>query len=167
MEDPIVALGVGFLIGSVAFGILMMLTIGRIQRKTSAQVEAAQTTIQDLRTELAEDKENNRMLRYQLNQAQSDQSAVTGTEVTEEADSSQRETIEILTAQRDEANKVLAETVEELDLVSEKLADRERKLRDYRDALKEIRLSLESSDLSVVGSVTGDESTASEVSAAE
>lgn len=168
MEDPIVALGIGFLIGSVALSILMAFTITRIQRTSSTQLEASQATIQGLRSELAEDKENNRMLRYQLSQVQSGRGPTPESETSgREPDGSLNETIETLTAQRDEANRVLAETAEELDLVSEKLADRERKLRDYREALKEIRLSLESSDLSLISAATGEEQTPSDISAAE
>ncbi len=145
MTDLVMGLIVGFVVGTILLSGLLYVAITRVRASLVDRLAAQEETIVDLRQELAEDKETNRRLRHQLHSLSggSDGAAV-GSVVADVA--SYPVDIDSALSQRDAAWQELAETQRSLESVRARLADREDKLREYREAVKEIRLSLESQD---------------------
>lgn len=145
MTDLVMGLIVGFVVGTILLSGLLYVAITRVRASLADRLTAQEETIVDLRQELAEDKETNRRLRHQLHSLTggSDGGAVgsiLGDSAPHPVD------IDSAISQRDAARQELAETQRSLESVRARLADREDKLREYREAVKEIRLSLESQD---------------------
>lgn len=145
MTDLVMGLIVGFVVGIALLSGLLYVAVQRVRAMQAERLAAQEDTIVDLRQELAEDKETNRRLRHQLHSLTSgSDGAGIGSGVADGA--AQTFDIETALSQRDAARQELAETQRSLESVRARLADREDKLREYREAVKEIRLSLESQD---------------------
>ncbi|MDH4279898.1 MAG: hypothetical protein OEW83_17650 [Acidimicrobiia bacterium] len=145
MTDLVMGLIIGFVVGSFLLSGLLYVAIKRVRSLQAARLATQEETIVDLRQELAEDKETNRHLRHQIH------SLTVGSDAAAPASvgaASVMHAVDIDTAlsERDSARHELAETQRSLESVRARLADREDKLREYREAVKEIRLSLESQD---------------------
>ena len=153
MTEMIIGFGVGVLLLSV----LMFIAIQRTRQQSADRLTRQEETIADLRLELAEDKENNRLLRHQLHSlssASAGRATGSGGELAIEAFDEQ---IIRLTNERDQARLDLSASQMSLEATMARLEDRETKLNEYREAVKEIRLSLEGQDnLSDIIAVTGD-----------
>lgn len=145
MTDLVMGLIVGFAVGSVLLSGLLYVAVKRVRGTQANRLAAQEEAIADLRQELADDKETNRHLRHQIHSltAGSDGAALGTIDAAGAVDA-----VDISTAlsERDAARRDLAETQRTLESVRARLADREDKLREYREAVKEIRLSLESQD---------------------
>ncbi|MDH3301080.1 MAG: hypothetical protein OES24_11295 [Acidimicrobiia bacterium] len=145
MTDLVMGLIIGFVVGSVLLSGLLYVAIQRVRASQAARLAAQDETIFDLRQELAEDKETNRHLRHQLHSLTGGYDgaafgSVDAAEVVHALD------LDTALSQRDAARRELADVQRSLESVRARLADREDKLREYREAVKEIRLSLESQD---------------------
>ena len=132
-------LATGVVIGAAAasavVGLLWILASRRTSEQHRREMARYDESIIDLRQERVEDKETNRRLRHEL-------VANTPERLVETANRAEMDRDSAL-AERDQA-------IEQLDLVQRdlasakgRIADREAKLRQYREALQEIRLSLE------------------------
>ena len=148
---------IGFAVGVLLLSVLMFIAVQRARQQSASRLTRQQETIADLRLELAEDKENNRLLRHQLHSlssASADRVIGSGGELAIEAFD---EKIIRLTNERDQARLDLADVRMSLETTMARLEDRESKLHEYREAVKEIRLSLEGQDnLSDIITVTQD-----------
>ena len=145
MTDMVMGLIVGFAVGSLLLSALLYVVITRVRASQADRLAAQDETIADLRQELATDKETNRRLRHQIHalSAGSEGTAMPSIDL-EEADRAAE--IDQALSERDLARQELAETQRRLESARTRLTDREAKLREYREAVKEIRLSLESQD---------------------
>lgn len=134
----LVGLLIGFVLGAIAAYVLASVRSRKSQANHQKQIQRLDSSIIDLRQERTADKETNRWLRHEL-------AANTPESLAAAAESAQQE--------RDEAFQERDRSVDELRLVqadleqaSTRLTDREAKLVEYREALKEIRISLEAQD---------------------
>lgn len=135
MSDLVLGLIAGA-VGALAFaGIGSWLYVRRLAMDHDEQIVGLDTTVLELRQEAAEDKETNRRLRHEL--AVKTPGHLLETATTAEMD-------------RDSAISERDQAIEQLDLVQRDLAGaktrlghQDAKLRQYREALQEIRLSLE------------------------
>ncbi len=160
MEDPVVSLVLGFVVGIAAMSILLAVVLRKNRQAHDYEMESTRTDLIDLREELSVDKETNRHLRHQLAQAAPGYLASNAAEAGHDRDAA--------VSERDQMLDQLRLAQEDLQHVRDRLADRESKLREYREALKEIRLSLEASGVqSRLGTITGDVPPSTGVSAAE
>ncbi len=144
MTDMVMGLVIGFSVGSVLLTLLLYLALKQVRGEQAGRLNAQEETIADLRQELAEDKETNRHLRHQLHSLSTGASGLSpmnGGLVEGEVD------INTALEERDDARRQLAEAQRSIESIRARLEDdREAKLREYREAVKEIRLSLESQD---------------------
>jgi len=140
MTDLVMGLIIGFVVGSVVLSGLMYVVVDRVRRQQADRLSNQEETISDLRLEMAEDRETNRRLRHQLH-------ALSGG-ATEGMDGvvDGRFDTETLLTERDQAREDLAELQRAMESVRARLTDREAKLSEYREVVKEIRLSLEAQD---------------------
>ena len=140
---------IGFVVGSVLLSVLMYVAIGRVRRSLATNLSVQNATITDLRQELADDKETNRRLRHELHSLSSGAAAQTSADVSDREsnglESSAIGAIGVSTVNEETAQQ-LADAQRSLESARSRLADREAKLREYREALQEIRLSLEAQD---------------------
>ncbi len=140
MTDMVMGLIIGFMVGSTLLSILLYLAVQRAKAGYSDRLADRHETIVDLRSELAEDKETNRRLRHQIH------SLTTAGDFGADGALNTLSTDVPIDIERDAVRLELAATQRNLESVRARLADREAKLREYREAVKEIRLSLESQD---------------------
>lgn len=136
-----IGLIVGFAIGAGMLSVLMVVMVRRVRSSNSAELATQRELVTELRQERSEDKETNRRLRHELHTARSLQYEADERYAPEREMDSDTAYLE-----REDALRRLADTQRRLDSISARLADREKKLHQYRDALKEIRLSLEAQD---------------------
>lgn len=143
MTDLVLGLIVGGVLSLVIAGIGSWFYVRRLTRDHGEQVTALDTSVLELRQEAAEDKETNRRLRHEL-------AVSTPGHLLETATSAEME--------RDGAISERDQAIEQLDLVQRdlanattRLADQDAKLRQYREALQEIRMSLEAQGRSRAG----------------
>ncbi len=137
-EDLVIGLVAGFAGAVVLMALIMFLTNRRAKARYAAEIQRYDASIVDLRQERAEDKETNRRLRHEL-VAQSPDRLVETTRGAElERDSA--------ISERDQALEQLQLVQSDLSQAHGRIADREAKLRQYREALKEIRVALEAQD---------------------
>ncbi len=145
MTDMVMGLIIGFAVGSVLLSGLLYVAVTRVRAAQADRLAAQDEAIADLRQELADDKETNRHLRHQIHAL-----TVGGDGVPIESldphHTAHGVDVDAVLAERDGALRDLAETQRTLESIRARLADREDKLREYREAVKEIRLSLESQD---------------------
>lgn len=145
MTDLVMGLIIGFAVGSVLLSGLLLVAIGRVRAGQANRLAAQEETIVDLRQELADDKETNRRLRHQLHSLAVGADGASFSSI-EASAAIHGVDLDTALSERDMARQDLAETLRSLESVRARLADREDKLREYREAVKEIRLSLESQD---------------------
>ncbi len=132
----------GVILGAIAavvfMSVVLFLVTRRLRVRHSVETQRYDESILDLRQERAEDKETNRRLRHELVSVSPDRLIETATTAEFERDHAITE--------RDQAIEQLHLVQQDLSNASHRLADREAKLRQYREALKEIRMSLEAQD---------------------
>lgn len=132
----------GVILGSFAaivfMSVVLFLVTRRLQVRHRLETQRYDESILDLRQERAEDKETNRRLRHELVSLSPDRLIETATTAEFERDHAITE--------RDQAIEQLHLVQQDLSTAGRRLADREAKLRQYREALKEIRMSLEAQD---------------------
>ncbi len=145
MTDLVMGLIIGFAVGSFSLSGLLHVAIKRLRASQADRLASQEETIVDLRRELAEDKETNRQLRHQIHSLAAGADGV-AIGLIEGGTATQGVDIDTAVSELDLARRELAETQRSLESVRARLADREDKLREYREAVKEIRLSLESQD---------------------
>ncbi len=145
MTDLVMGLIIGFAVGSFSLSGLLYVAIKRLRASQADRLASQEETIVDLRRELAEDKETNRQLRHQIHSLSAGADGVV-IGLVEGGTATQGVDIDTAVSELDVARRELAETQRSLESVRARLADREDKLREYREAVKEIRLSLESQD---------------------
>jgi chromosome segregation ATPase len=131
----VVGLLIGAVLAALVVGVLAVLALRRLQRRHEGEIAAVDEAVHELRQERAEDKETNRRLRHQLAANTPDRLIETATAAELARDGAMSE--------RNHAVEQLRLVQHDLDLANSRLADRESKLRKYREALKEIRMSLE------------------------
>lgn len=143
MTDLVLGLIIGSVLALVIVGIGTWSYVRRLGRSHQEQITALDTSVLELRQEAAEDKETNRRLRHEL-------AVSTPSHLLETATSAEME--------RDGAISERDQAIEQLDLVQRdlsnaktRLADQDAKLRQYREALQEIRMSLEAQGRSRAG----------------
>lgn len=159
MTEMVMGLIIGFAVGCAVLSVLLYVAIMRVRAAHVDRLAAQDESIADLRRELATDKETNRHLRHQIHSMtdrtdggligpfESSNSTIGLHGVDNDANMSEQNNL----------RHQLAETQRSLESVRARLADREAKLREYREAVKEIRLSLESQDqLRDIISITSD-----------
>ncbi|MEM7274916.1 MAG: hypothetical protein AAF547_17675 [Actinomycetota bacterium] len=129
---------VGFAIALVVMCLAWYLGTRSARDKHGREIARLDESILDLRQERAEDKETNRRLRHQL-------ASNTPDRLLEATAHAELERDAVL-VERDQALEQLELVRQDLGQATRRLADRESKLRQYREALKEIRLSLEAQD---------------------
>ena len=135
MTDLVVGLLMGVVIAAVVVGAACALAVRGLRARHRSERDELDDALLELRHERAEDKETNRRLRHQLAANTPDRLIETATTAELERDGAIRE--------RNQAIDQLHLVQQDLKLANGKLADREAKLRKYREALKEIRMSLE------------------------
>ncbi|MEM9562055.1 MAG: hypothetical protein AAGA93_05530 [Actinomycetota bacterium] len=135
MSDLVIGLIIGATAGVLLAAGLSMLRAQRLGRRQAEQLADRESAILELRQEAAEDKETNRRLRHEL-------AVKTPGHLLETATAAE--------IQRDGALSERDQALEQLDLVQRDLAAartrltaQDAKLGRYREALQEIRLSLE------------------------
>lgn len=143
MTDLVLGLVVGGVVSLVIAGIGASVYVRRLTAQHDDVVLDLNAAVLELRQDAAEDKETNRRLRHEL--------AV-------KTPSHLLETTAAAEMERDGAVSERDQAIEQLDLVQRdlagaktRLADQEAKLRQYREALQEIRLSLEAQGRSRAG----------------
>ncbi|MGI9595771.1 MAG: hypothetical protein ACR2QK_06410 [Acidimicrobiales bacterium] len=129
---------VGFVAAIVFMALVLFLLNRRLKNRHNDDVRRYDAAIVDLRQERAEDKETNRRLRHELVSQSPGRLVETANSAEIERDSA--------VSERDQALEQLHLTQQDLSMANGRLADREAKLRQYREALKEIRMSLEAQD---------------------
>ena len=135
MTDLVVGLLTGAALAALLVGILAVLAVRRLQRRHEASIAVVDEAVLELRQERAEDKETNRRLRHQLAANTPDRLVETAVAAELARDGA--------ISERNHAVEQLRLVQHDLNLAHSRLADRESKLRKYREALKEIRMSLE------------------------
>lgn len=135
MTDLVLGLIVGAVIALVIAGIGCWLYLRRLVADHALLVADLDTTVLELRQEAAEDKETNRRLRHEL-------AVKTPGHLLETATSAEMERDSAIT-ERDQAIEQLELVHRDLAASKTRLGHQEAKLRQYREALQEIRLSLE------------------------
>lgn len=138
MDDLVTGLMVGFVAAVALMGLVGLLWNRRLKDAHTEEVRRYDASIVDLRQERAEDKETNRRLRHELISQSPDR-------LMETANAAELERATAV-SERDQAIEQLQLVERDLTLANGRLADREAKLRQYREALKEIRMSLEAQD---------------------
>ena len=138
MGDLLMGLIVGFVAAVILMSFLLFVVTRRLRLSHQDDTERYDEAISDLRSERADDKETNRRLRHELVSLSPDRLVETATNAEFERDAA--------LAERDQALEHLHVVNQDLSVASRRLADRESKLRQYREALKEIRMSLEAQD---------------------
>lgn len=128
----------GFVAAIVLMSAVLFLITRRLQLRHREETRRYDESIVDLRQERAEDKETNRRLRHELVSLSPDRLIETASTAEFERDHA--------ISERDQALEQLQLVQTDLGSASRRLADREAKLRQYREALKEIRMSLEAQD---------------------
>ena len=135
MSDLVIGLIIGATAAFLLTAVLSMLRAQRLTRRHGEHLADREATILELRQEAAEDKETNRRLRHEL-------AVKTPGHLLETATAAE--------IQRDGALSERDQAMEQLDLVQRDLAAartrltaQDAKLGRYREALQEIRLSLE------------------------
>jgi len=136
--DVVMGLLIGFVLGAVAAFVLTRIRSRKSESGYREQLERLDSSIIDLRHERTADKETNRWLRHEL-AANTPESLAASTEL------AQQERDQAL-HERDRAADQLRLVQADLEQASSRLTDRESKLVEYREALKEIRISLEAQD---------------------
>lgn len=138
MDDLVLGLIVGFVAATLLLSGVMFLVIRRLRARQEAEIQRFDESILDLRQERAEDKETNRRLRHELVAQSPDRLVETATTASFERDQA--------VSERDQAVEQLNLVKQDLTMANSRIADREAKLRQYREALREIRISLEAQD---------------------
>lgn len=132
----------GVILGAVAaivfMSVALFLVMRRLQMRHGLETQRYDESIVDLRQERAEDKETNRRLRHELVSLSPDRLIETASTAEFERDHA--------ISERDQALEQLHLVQQDMTSATRRLADREAKLRQYREALKEIRMSLEAQD---------------------
>lgn len=138
MDGLVTGLIVGFVAAVVLMCFVLFLITRRLRAQQGLEVERFEESIVDLRQERAEDKETNRRLRHELVSQSPGRLVETATTAEFDRDNA--------ISERDQALDQLQLVQQDLASANRRLADRENKLRQYREALKEIRISLEAQD---------------------
>lgn len=129
---------IGFVAGLVLMAFITFLVGRRARSRHVEEIQRYDDSIVDLRQERAEDKETNRRLRHELAARSPDRLIETAATAELDRDNALSE--------RDQALDQLQLVQHDLTVATNRLADREAKLRQYREALHEIRVSLEAQD---------------------
>ena len=137
---------IGFVVALVVMALVWFLGTKRAREKHQSEIARLDESIRELRHERAEDKETNRRLRHEMASRTPDRLIESAVHAEQERDAAINE--------RDHAIEQLELVRGDLGQANRRLADRENKLRDYRQALKEIRLSLEAQESDPTGSAT-------------
>lgn len=135
MTDLFVGLLIGAVLAAVVIGAIGAAGLRRLQERHRSERAALDDAVLELRQERAEDKETNRRLRHELVAHTPDRLIETAMAAELERDAA--------ISERNQAIEQLHLVHQDLKLANGKLADSETKLRKYREALKEIRMSLE------------------------
>lgn len=143
MTDLVLGLIVGGVVSLVIAGIGTWSYVRRLNRNHEEQVTALDTSVLELRQEAAEDKETNRRLRHELAVSTPGHLLETATSAEMERDGA--------ISERDQAIEQLELVQRDLANATTRLADQDAKLRQYREALQEIRMSLEAQGRSRAG----------------
>ncbi len=130
---------IGILLGAagsalIVFG-LVWLRLRTVRSRLVVELARRDSDLVELRQELADDKETNRRLRRDL-------AMQTPERLTEIASTAQANH-EVAVRERDQAVERSQRVQRELDTTKARLSQQESKLRHYREALQEIRLTLE------------------------
>ncbi|MGH1487887.1 MAG: hypothetical protein ACRBK7_00585 [Acidimicrobiales bacterium] len=145
MDDLVIGLIAGFAAAVVLMALIMFLSGRRAKARQAEEIQRYDASIVDLRQERAEDKETNRRLRHELVSQSPDRLVETANAAELERDSA--------VSERDQALEQLQLVQQDLTQAHGRIADREAKLRQYREALKEIRVALEAQDRGAAGSM--------------
>lgn len=161
------ALLVGFAVGAFVFSLLMLAVVRNVRNSISDDLADKDSAIDELRKEAAADRETNRRLRHEMHglrtgravadlaggPADTAQQGMAEVSVDEPIiDITDAETAEVPVVEVDEQPATAEQAAEisrlqdELVAAKHQIAERDEKLRTYREALTEIRLSLESRD---------------------
>lgn len=138
MGDLLMGLIVGFVAAVIIMSFALFVVTRRLRVRHAEETSRYDESITDLRQERAEDKETNRRLRHELVSLSPDRLVEATTNAEFERDNALSE--------RDQALEQLQLMQQDFGVANRRLADRESKLRQYREALKEIRISLEAQD---------------------
>ncbi len=138
MGDLLMGLIVGFVAAVILMCFLLFVVTRRLRLRHAEETSRYDESITDLRQERAEDKETNRRLRHELVSLSPDRLVEATTNAEFERDNALSE--------RDQALEQLHLMQQDFGVANRRLADQESKLRQYREALKEIRISLEAQD---------------------
>lgn len=143
MTDLVLGLIFGAIVALVIAGIGFWFYLRRLAMDQELAVSNLETSVLELRQEASEDKETNRRLRHEL-------AVKTPSHLLETATSAEMARDGAL-SERDQALEQLELVQRDLSGAKTRLADQEAKLRQYREALQEIRLSLEAQGRSRAG----------------
>lgn len=135
MGDLVTGGIIGFVAAVALMCLLWFLATRRTREQHRREMERYDESIIDLRQERAEDKETNRRLRHELAANTPDRLLESATRAEIDRDSA--------LVERDQALEQLDLVQKDLAAANGRITDRETKLRQYREALKEIRISLE------------------------
>ncbi len=153
------ALLIGFAIGAIVFSVLMLVVVRNVRKGLADDMAAKDRALDESRREAAEDRETNRRLRHEIHQLQhgySDNLAQPsaqdlshgGLVGQSSADQSWKPASPVLAtvAPDVDAQVEIAALKDDLEDASLQIAAGEAKLKRYREALTEIRESLEARD---------------------
>ncbi len=135
MGDLVTGVIIGFAVAVALMCLLWFVATRRTREQHRREIERYDESIVDLRQERAEDKETNRRLRHELAANTPDRLVESTTRAEIDRDSA--------LVERDQALEQLDLVQKDLAAANGRITDRENKLRQYREALKEIRMSLE------------------------
>ena len=138
MGDLLLGLVVGFFAAVIVMSFVLFTVSRRLKLQHANETAQHQESLIDLRQERSVDKETNRQLRHDLLAQGSDRLLETTKRAEFERDAA--------VSERDNALQQLHVVQQDFTAASSKLVDRESKLRQYREALQEIRMSLEAQD---------------------
>lgn len=139
----LLSLVIGFVVGAVAVLVLAVLAVRRARNEVAREVAEKDGALAELRREASEDRETNRRLRHEMHGLRAGRAvsalASTGSpDQDQDSDSSEP----IGERDLDDVDQLRAALAE----AQAQVGQREAKLRRYREALTEIRLSLETRD---------------------
>ncbi len=135
MDDLATGLLLGFIAAIVLMAPIAVIVARRVVADHRQEIEHHEASVVDLRHERAEDKETNRRLRHELVSQSPDRLLEAANAAELERDSA--------VGERDQALEQLHLVHEDLGTTNRRLADREARIRHYRQELKEIRELLE------------------------
>ena len=135
MSDVVLGLVIGASGALVAAAVALAFYLRRVTRRHAGLMEDRESLILEMRHEAAEDRETNRRLRHEL-------AVSTPAHLMETASAAEIERNGAV-SERDQALEQLDLVQRDLAAAKSRLTDQDAKLRQYREALQEIRLSLE------------------------